>query len=219
MIEITPAVPDPPELGNRLWERFSPAKVAFDVGANCGQTVQNLRMFSDAVVAFEPHETAAAYLSDLGGQWPWFRVVPMAVSDRTGSIPLMALPGKVDTGQLVTSGTEGMEWSGDLALGEVWDVPATTLDDWATENNVWPTFLKIDVEGHELQVLNGATAVLEGLPEMLIEIHSEALGVAIMDKLSERYEIQIVRHPHYATGSTLWKTHFWMRCFPFRTGS
>jgi len=49
-------------------------------------------------------------------------------------------------------------------------VNATTLDTYATAHNVWPQFLKIDVEGAELAVLRGGTKVLNTARAMMIEV-------------------------------------------------
>ena len=133
---------------------------------------------------------------------------------RTGGATARKGEEKIETGQLVTAGTPGMEWSGAADGGEVRSLPCITLDDYATATNLWPGFLKIDVEGHEGRVLQGATRILETKPEMLIEIHSEALGSAIYDLLKKDYHVEQVLHPHYPRGSLLSRTHFWFRCFP-----
>ncbi|MEM7759354.1 MAG: FkbM family methyltransferase [Cyanobacteria bacterium P01_A01_bin.40] len=51
-----------------------------------------------------------------------------------------------------------------------------TLDDYAQASSFMPTFLKIDVEGYESEVLKGATEILQTLPKLEIEIHTEILS-------------------------------------------
>ena len=51
-----------------------------------------------------------------------------------------------------------------------------TLDDYAQATSTVPTFLKIDVEGYETEVLKGATEILRTLPKLEIEIHTEILS-------------------------------------------
>ena len=51
-----------------------------------------------------------------------------------------------------------------------------TLDDYAKSSSVAPTFLKIDVEGYETEVLKGATEILKTSPKLEIEIHTEILS-------------------------------------------
>lgn len=56
------------------------------------------------------------------------------------------------------------------------EVEITTLDDYVATQSTLPTFLKIDVEGYESEVLKGATEVLKTLPKLEIEIHTEILS-------------------------------------------
>jgi len=56
--------------------------------------------------------------------------------------------------------------------GEGIEVEMTYLDEYAKLN---PTFLKIDVEGFELEVLKGAKKLLSKKPKLAIEIHTEQL--------------------------------------------
>ena len=215
-MKVIPAVPDPPEVDHILWADFRPTDVAYDVGANCGQTISRIRGFSSTVVGFEPSEESFAYLTEHFGWRPGYVLSNLAASSRVGVVELVAVRDKIETGQLVTAGTPGMEWSGDLEDGTVRTLECTTLDAYAEATGLWPGFLKIDVEGHELEVLRGATRILTSGPELLIEIHSEQLGEDIKDLLEGDFLIEVVRHPHYPVGSELWLTHHWLRCFPFR---
>lgn len=56
-------------------------------------------------------------------------------------------------------------------------VNAITLDAYAIAHNVWPRFLKIDVEGAELAVLRGATKVLSRARAIMIEVTRNQIGV------------------------------------------
>ncbi len=214
---ITPAVPDPPELDDVLWRGFEIGDVAYDVGANCGQTVDIIHGFNERVVAFEPAEEAYQYLDQLilPSRSSWLTISPLAVSDTREDIELVAAPSKIATGQLVTHGTEGMEWSEEeMRDGEIRVLRATTLDHFSREYGV-PDFIKIDVEGHEGAVLRGAAQLIrEYQPQMLIEVHSELLGTEIAAQLGATHYLDLVRHPHYVPGSLLWRTHFWYRAFP-----
>lgn len=213
---ITPAVPDPPELDDVLWRGFEIVDVAYDVGANCGQTLDRIKDFSNKVVAFEPAAEAFEYLQAHYAGREGIVLSDLAVTSHDGTVDLMAAPSKIETGQLVTHGTEGMEWSEDeMANGVVRTLPATSLDRYALNSGLWPDFIKIDVEGHEGEVLRGASQVIAvKQPCMLIEVHSEQLGGFIGELLDSRYYLDLVRHPHYVPGSLLWRTHFWYRAFP-----
>lgn len=52
------------------------------------------------------------------------------------------------------------------------DVMVSRLDDYAHLN---PTFLKIDVEGFEMHVLQGAKKILARRPKLALELHTELL--------------------------------------------
>jgi FkbM family methyltransferase len=62
--------------------------------------------------------------------------------------------------------------SGISSNGQGATVKVCRLDDYASLN---PTFLKIDVEGFELQVLEGAQSILAQHPKLEIEVHPELL--------------------------------------------
>lgn len=52
------------------------------------------------------------------------------------------------------------------------EVPVVPLDAYA---HLKPTFLKIDVEGFEIEVLKGAKAILATRPKLAIEVHSHLI--------------------------------------------
>ena len=49
-------------------------------------------------------------------------------------------------------------------------VEVDTLDNICKEQDFYPTFLKIDVEGAELEVLQGATNILNSINALMVEI-------------------------------------------------
>ncbi len=68
-----------------------------------------------------------------------------------------------------------------ILSGKGTEVELTCLDEYKHLN---PTFIKIDVEGFEVQVLKGAKKILSTHPKLAIEVHTEALsqyGASIHD--------------------------------------
>jgi FkbM family methyltransferase len=65
------------------------------------------------------------------------------------------------------------------------EVERLTLDDLARQYGM-PRFVKVDVEGAELDVLAGADEVLAAGPIVLVEAHSQALGDAVTRVLEQR---------------------------------
>ena len=61
-------------------------------------------------------------------------------------------------------------------LNNSYDVKTKTIDKICADENVIPDFVKIDVEGHEFQVLEGSKrTALNGKTKFLVEIHSSKL--------------------------------------------
>ena len=64
--------------------------------------------------------------------------------------------------------------SGNLLYG-LDEVELIALDRYVEQNQILPTAIKIDVEGYEIEVLKGAKNVLQTLPKLGIEIHTDIL--------------------------------------------
>lgn len=208
---MKPAAIDPPEIWDRLWHGFT-GTVGWDVGANCGQTIPLQLERFQRVYAFEPAQECRPYLDSFDGD---LRILPIALSDADGIIELMAIPEKIDTGQLVTAGVHGMEWDVDMDTAVARQVTAATIDSLITDGSdiLAPDFIKIDVEGHELKVLYGARRTLATVrPDLLIEFHSPVLHEQCGNLLEGfGYDLETVRHPHYRPHSPLWHQHGWIR--------
>jgi len=207
---MKPAVVDPPEIHNTLWHGIN-GTTGWDIGANCGQTLPEMTGRFHTVHAFEPAAECRPWLDT----WTRHRVTvwDYAVSDLDGDIELTALPDKIDTGQLVTAGTHGMEWNPEQPGAVTRTVPARTVDSIAEQLGI-PDFLKIDVEGHEMRVLAGAwQTLIDVRPDLLIEFHSPELHLRIQECLNHHgyRQIRTIRHPHYAIGTPMWLQHGWVR--------
>lgn len=211
---MKPAPIDPPEIHRQLWDNVGRGYLAWDIGANCGQTLGELTSRFTRVMAFEPAEECWSYFTAWTGRVELF---PFAISDLDGDIQLAALPDKIDTGQLVTPGTHGMEWSPDVPEAVARTIPARSIDGLLDDGFDRPDFIKLDVEGHEGRVLAGAKWTLHMYrPQWLIEFHTPELHEDCRRVLTEHgYRLETVRHPHYATGSDMWHNHGWLKAvFP-----
>jgi FkbM family methyltransferase len=133
---------------------------------------------SGVVYAFEPQPQQVDYLREAFSAMRYDNVVlvPMAVSEKCGEMPLYASP---IAGRTHEASLEHVGWApptsagGDGAVGSAHPtmlVFVTTLDDFFAERPHGPHFLKIDVEGHELAVLQGARETLKKhRPTILVE--------------------------------------------------
>lgn len=209
---VRQSAPDPAEVESILWSGYDPAALGFDVGANCGQSIPHMMQVCARVVAFEPSPESYEVMRQVWESDSRVTLSTLAVSHECGSIALAQLPGEqLDTGQLVTPGTRGMEWDpGDWSAVQTGSFQCADLDSLLAEFGV-PEFVKVDTEGHEQYVLAGATQLItRHQPDWLIEFHSPE-GMEACVRALASYDIQIVRHPHYPAGSHMWHQHGWIK--------
>jgi len=151
-----------------LPELCDPGKVSLDIGANIGMFTWHLRQYSLSAMAFEPNP----YLSGLLQRT--FRdsvpVQQVALSNRCGTASLSFPNDEHALGSLGTARDWDAQEDPSDKPGDVtaFDVETLRLDDL----DLPPIgFVKIDVEGHELEVLEGAQQTLRTQrPNLLIEI-------------------------------------------------
>lgn len=143
-------------------ERLIPKdSVTVDVGANCGLYTRELAHCSRQVHAFEPARQMANLLRRTVA--PNVEVHQIALSDREGTATL-SVP--LDHGQAVHS-LASLEQRAETGPRTAEQVRTARLDSVVREP---VTFVKIDVEGHELRVLEGASGLFrESKPIFLVE--------------------------------------------------
>jgi len=137
--------------------------VTIDVGANCGLYTRELARLSRCVHAFEPSRTMADVLRLTSASN--VIVHEVALSDHEGNAELL-IP---QSEQGAVHGLASLEPQVALSAKSctVQNVPMARLDDMIDDN---VAFVKVDVEGHELNVLNGAVELLErSQPVFLVE--------------------------------------------------
>jgi FkbM family methyltransferase len=137
--------------------------VTVDVGANCGLYTRQLARLSRQVHAFEPSRQMADLLRRTSAAN--VSVHEVALSDHNGDAELF-IP-QDDNG--LVYGLASLEPQPDLPGKHVISthVPTARLDTIVDQD---VAFVKIDVEGHELNVLNGAVELVERCqPVFLVE--------------------------------------------------
>jgi FkbM family methyltransferase len=170
-----------PEL-NRLSEFVPPGRNAIDVGGWLGPWTRRLAARVPQVVTIEPQPDLAAYLRRVVP--PNVTVIEAAVSSEPGRAQL-SLPEQRHGANALAS------LEGDTATAAVvHDVAVIRLDDLDLAD---VGFVKIDVEGHERAVIDGATELIRrDRPTLLLEAEqrhlSEPLGDLFERVLSEGYE-------------------------------
>lgn len=168
---------------------LSEGDLVFDIGANIGERVAALLDVGCRVIAVEPQEECCALIRSLKAKPDSLYVVPKACGATTGSAELKSGSG---TDVLATISEEYISTvakSGRFGAHS-WEktrtVPVCTADDLVREFGT-PRFIKIDVEGFEVPVLEGLNVAPEILsfeftPEMAAAMqvcvgHCEKLGL------------------------------------------
>jgi FkbM family methyltransferase len=160
---------DPGEL-QFVRERVRAGQVAVDVGCHKGAYTFWLRRAvatGGEVIAFEPQPKQARYLADVFAKLHYSNVtlVPKGLSDKAGRLP-MFLP----QARGATHEASFVSAKGGLRACDRIDVEVTTLDAFFAECLRGPDFVKIDVEGHEQEVLRGGLETLRRHhPTLLVE--------------------------------------------------
>ncbi|MCH2114546.1 MAG: FkbM family methyltransferase [Pirellulales bacterium] len=151
-----------PDQTKLLQKSIGPSSVLLDVGANHGYySLLASRLTGDAcrTLAFEPHPLCADFLrrhieaNHLDG----VTVVQAAVGKSSG-FALFELGSGTGTGRVSDQGSHRIQ--------------VVTIDEVVAEHGLAPTHLKIDVEGGELDVLQGALSTLRAhRPEIYLSTH------------------------------------------------
>lgn len=160
------------EVSRWLVTYIRPGDTVVDVGANIGYfTVQAARRAGDTgrVIAFEPMPGNISLLRH-----------NLELNDvRTVTLETAAVTAKMGPVSMYASTVGNARHSilHNADAGESVEVNGTTLDEWAATANVgWIDVLKIDVEGAELDVLDGAEeTVANHRPVLIVEYWPQGL--------------------------------------------
>lgn len=164
-----------PEQTGAFERALRPGDSFLDVGAHAGYYTLLASMLvgdSGRVWAFEPNPRNFGYLErnvEINGRAN-VECVPAAVSRGTG-VARFAMAG---------SGT------GHLSAAGALEVRTLSLDGFCAERALRPAAVKVDVEGAELEVLEGAAELLrEARPTIFLSTHGPELHRAALARLEE----------------------------------
>lgn len=170
---------------------INPGDLCFDIGAHLGDRIRALSQLDARIIALEPHPRCMSWLRRWYGNHPNIVLIEQAVGAHPGVetfwisrlTPTMStLSRKWLTTIQQTPRFDGVNWDEHIL------VTVTTLDALIAQYGK-PTFCKIDVEGAELEVLQGLSQALPALSfEYIPAMIDTALGcIERLDQLG-RYE-------------------------------
>jgi FkbM family methyltransferase len=176
--------------------------VFVDAGANIGtSSFAALQEGFGSVVACEPEPENARLLRTsvaLNGLSDAVTVLEVALSDHAGAARLDAGGASRSKARLLAEGEEGRRETLDVPLVPLDDLAAQGVFDPATVGMLW-----IDVEGHEVHVLSGASTLLAHSPPLVMELSPGLLRRAgrldELPALLARHYTQVADLRHGAT--------------------
>ena len=138
-----------------------PGKVAIDIGANIGDFLDVLARHASRAIAFEPNPVCLAHLRAI--ELKRCAIVNVALSDRSGTATLKVPVEGAEVTGLGTIEAANSSFAATASALRSYEVRTARLDDVIDDHlGAGETigFVKIDVEGHEHAVLEGAKATI-----------------------------------------------------------
>jgi FkbM family methyltransferase len=165
-----------------------------DIGAYRGDTVEQFLSFTDGkygnILALEPDSKTYKKLVENCKELKSFEALNGAVSSTDGVVEFTNVAGRQST---IGSGVE---------------ITSYTLD--KLKEKFVPTYIKIDAEGAEIDILNGGKSLIsEFKPKFKIATYHKNRDIfeipILLNKLNENYKIYMCHHPYIPA----WDTDFY----------
>lgn len=148
---------------------LKPSSVCLDIGANVGFFTQLMAEYGNHVFAFEPDIDNFKILRDniRYQQRSNYTLINKAVTDNTGLTRLYRCYSNIGMHRIYPS---------KYCLGDSVEIECTSIDEWWLPWSFSIDFVKIDVEGSELGVLQGMEKTITKFkPAMVVEFHPPSI--------------------------------------------
>ena len=181
-------------------DSYKPGMVLYDIGAHIGYfsiMASAINQAKGQIYSFEPRPSNRAFFekhAELNGASD-IKLFPYAVGDKEGKVRFNTHAG---------SATGHVSESGNIELDMI------NIDNWINTGKLpSPDYIKIDVEGGEIDVLKGCQNIIETKhPILLVATHSIDLHTWVCNFLDiKNYKYKIL-NPDFAKGDTEIIAHY-----------
>jgi FkbM family methyltransferase len=156
------------------------------------------------VFSFEPHPELFKALRAKADKYPNLSAFNLAVSNSSKPVTLyFGMTEASNQASTIRADLVTTDLLGDDIRSV--EVPATTLDQFCAEHDLHPSVIKIDVEGAEPFVLEGAAAVLDMRPVLIFEMGATEVVPAHVAALRARgYQLYIADMYRFVSKPASW---------------
>lgn len=142
---------------------------------------------SGNVIVFEPGRNNWPYIDKNTASKSNIKVEKIAVSNESGVATFFEDNISGQNNSLLPDYKEAVYVASTHAIKlekREFEVTIITIDDYVQQNKIDPSFIKIDIEGNELNALNGALITLKKINALMVEVTENHEGVSRLLKES-----------------------------------
>ena len=168
--------------------------IIFDCGGNFGLFAAVAATKGKVVYSFEPMSLIRLYLQKMAQLYSNIIIVPYGLSNKNKIVKF----NQCDNPAASYSTQLGFKSLINYTIYTE-QVQLITLDDFISQNKIYPTFIKADIEGSELEMLiGGYNYIINYTPKLSISIHQNNLNKInyIKSMFTKKYDFIIQEDKH-----------------------
>jgi len=201
---------------NMFYKVIDANDIVFDIGSHIGYMSVIFASIAKygKVVCFEPNAESFKYLYDNTKAFSNCNLEKLAISDTNGAVDFYTENLTGQNSSLVKNfqGLVSNINHSQLKNVQIKTVRVTqiSIDEYCTKNNIYPDFLKIDIEGNELRALIGAKKTLKMTQSnIMVEINNNKDTSEIFAFLNSTSKCNFLFPKEYIIWSSKSKTFPW----------